>query len=314
VRTVWDGEPDDALVVLHARRGHASVRRWRRERPRAPLVVVLTGTDVYGDLGRSASARASLAAATRVVLLQPLAVRELPPAARAKARTIRQSAVAPPGGARPAAPGFPVAVVGHLRGVKDPLRPALAARRLPASSRVTVLQAGAALTPALERKARAEEARNPRYRWLGSLSHRRTLRLVAGCRLLVHPSRLEGGANAVVEAVVAGVPVLASRVPGNVGLLGRSHPGLFRLGDTGALARLLSRAETDRAFYARLVAATRRTAAAFRPARERAAWASLLREVAADAPAGEDGPRWRRARSHAGRSSARRRSSRPAAR
>jgi glycosyltransferase involved in cell wall biosynthesis len=190
----------------------------------------------------------------------------------------------------------------------------MAARRLPASSRVTVWQAGGALTPALAHRARAEEARNPRYRWLGSLSHARTLRLVAGSRLLVHPSRLEGGANAVVEAVVAGVPVLASRVPGNVGLLGRSHPGLFRPGDTGALARLISRAETDRPFYARLRSATRGRAAAFRPDRERAAWASLLREVAAAAGSGEDDRRWRRARSHAGRSSARRRSSRRAAR
>jgi glycosyltransferase involved in cell wall biosynthesis len=92
-------------------------------------------------------------------------------------------------------------------------------------------------------------------------------------------SRLEGGANALGEAAALGVPILASRVPGNVGLLGARHPGLFAFGDARALRRLLLRAESDPIFYARLARASRRLAPRFRPAREAAAWRALLREL-----------------------------------
>ncbi len=292
VLTSWGGEPFDALIVLHARRSHASVARWRRAHPDRPLVLILTGTDVYGDLDRSAAARRSLDAATAIVVLQPLAIDEIPASSRGKARTIHQSAVRAIDPSKAPASEFRVVVVGHLRGVKDPFRPAIAARRLPSSSRVRVLQAGRALSPAMERRARAEEARNPRYRWLGSLSHGRALRLIAGASLLVHPSRLEGGANAIAEALVAGIPVLASRVPGNVGMLGADHPGLFPCADARALASLLRRAETDPSFEEALRVAGARRAPLFDPARERRAWRDLLQEIASGGGAGEDLRRW----------------------
>ena len=92
-------------------------------------------------------------------------------------------------------------------------------------------------------------------------------------------SRLEGGANAIGEAATLGVPILASRVPGNVGLLGARHPGLFAFGDARALRRLLLRAESDAIFCARLASASRRIAPRFRPARETAAWRALLHEL-----------------------------------
>jgi glycosyltransferase involved in cell wall biosynthesis len=140
-------------------------------------------------------------------------------------------------------------VLGHLRPVKDPFRTAEAARLLPASSRIRVLHAGAALSPAMEHQARAEEAINSRYRWLEDLPRWKALRLLARSRLLVLTSLMEGGANTISEAIAAGVPVLASRIPGSVGLLGTQYPGYFPVGDTAALAALLTRAETDTKFY-----------------------------------------------------------------
>jgi glycosyltransferase involved in cell wall biosynthesis len=86
----------------------------------------------------------------------------------------------------------------------------------------------------------------------------------------------EGGANVISEAAVAGVPVLASRMDGNVGLLGADYPGYFPVGDAQALARLLQRLEREPRFVARLAKALARRAPLFRPAREAAAWRRLL--------------------------------------
>lgn len=92
-------------------------------------------------------------------------------------------------------------------------------------------------------------------------------------------SRLEGGANALAETIVAGTPVLASRIAGNIGMLGRAYPGYFKVGDTRGLARLLWRAESEADFLQELRSRVNELAANFAPERELAAWASLLGEV-----------------------------------
>jgi putative glycosyltransferase (TIGR04348 family) len=279
VAETWDGEPCDVLVALHARKSAPSVRRYRAARPAAPLVVTLTGTDVYGDLARDAEAQAVVASADLLVALQPLAADELPAAQRRKVRVIWQSATAvdplPPA----AADTFAVCVLAHLRAVKDPLRAARAARLLPAASRLVVFHAGRALEPALADEARGEVASNPRYRWLGELPRERALALLAGSRLLVVSSLLEGGANVVSEAIAAGVPVLASRIAGSVGILGESYPGYFPVGDSASLAALLRRAETDEPWRADLQARCRALQALVDPAREQQSWRELLAEL-----------------------------------
>jgi glycosyltransferase involved in cell wall biosynthesis len=130
----------------------------------------------------------------------------------------------------------------------------------------------------LARQARANMVRDPRYRWLGEVSRGRARRILAASRLLVLPSRMEGGANVLSEAVTLGVPVLASRIPGNVGLLGTGYPGYFPLADTRALAVLLQRAEHDAGFYRQLKKWCLALRPLFVPAREQSAWKDLLSE------------------------------------
>ncbi|MGH9447327.1 MAG: selenoneine biosynthesis selenosugar synthase SenB [Terriglobia bacterium] len=280
----YEGELCDLLVALHARRSYDSICRFRADHPDCPILLALTGTDLYHDLPRSRRAQKSLELATRLIVLQPKAGEELESRLREKVRVIYQSAQAlGPAplarGAPRSQPAFDVCVIGHLRPVKDPFRAALAARRLPAASRVRIVHLGAAMNEGMARRARAEMKVNPRYHWLGETPPRRLRQIMRRSALCVLSSRLEGGANVVSEAVVAGVPLLASRIPGSVGLLGESYPGYFAVGDTTGLAHLLRRAENERTFLRRLSSCCRKLAPLFDPRREQKAWKRLLQEV-----------------------------------
>ena len=157
----WKGEPCDLLVALHARRSHAAAEAFRAAHPWKPLVVALTGTDLYLDLPGSAEARRSLALASRLVVLQPLALRSLPEPARARARVIYQSA-RPVRAAPPADGAFPVCLLAHLRPVKDTSVAPAALRLLPPGSRVRLLHLGAARDEESAAGARAAEEAEPR--------------------------------------------------------------------------------------------------------------------------------------------------------
>ena len=217
--------------------------------------------------------------ADRLVALNDLAWRAVPKRLRARLVVIHQSAAPLPYPRRPSARAVVVSVIGHLRDVKDPLRAAEAARLLPADSRVRIEQVGRAYTPEWAARARAEMAANPRYLWRDDVPAAAVRRLLARSHAMVISSLSEGGANVVSEAAVAGVPVLASRMDGNVGLLGADYPGYFPVGDTQALARLLRRLEREPRFVARLGKALARRAPLFRPAREIAAWRRLLADL-----------------------------------
>jgi len=276
VHTQWQGERCDLLLALHAKRSHASILRYRTAQPRGPLAVVLTGTDLYRDLPASVEARRSLELADRIIVLQDEAPHLLEPRLRRKTRVVFQSAD-PSVRHAPPSRGLRVVVIGHLREEKDPFRAATALARLPADAGVEVVQLGAALAPGMQVEATRWMAREPRYRWLGSVTHARALAWLAKSHLLVVSSRMEGGANVIAEAARIGTPVLASRVPGNLGMLGRSYPGYFALGDGRALAKLLQRAASDAHYRPCLRRALRARRRLFAPAAERAA---LLRALA----------------------------------
>ena len=156
VRQSYDGARCDLLIALHARRSYPSIEKFHRLHPELPLFVVLTGTDLYRDIRSDGNAKRSLELATRLVALQKMALIELPRHLHAKTRVIYQSAEPYRARTNSKKRTFEVCLIGHLREEKDPLRAALAARRLPPESRIRVVHLGLALDPRLEKQARAE--------------------------------------------------------------------------------------------------------------------------------------------------------------
>ncbi len=274
-----DGRCCDLLLTLHAKKSFASIEKFHHKHPARPLLLALTGTDLYRDIRLHEEARLAMAWADRIVLLQPEGREELTENLRDKARVIRQSAIPTRSLIPKTRRWFDVCVVGHLRAVKDPFRTAEAARRLPPTSRIRVVHGGGALSEEMARRARSEMATNPRYRWLGDLPRWQVRRLMAKSHVLVHSSEMEGGANVMSEAVVAGLPVVSTRISGSIGMLGADHPAYFEVGDTAGLTQLLLKCETDPVFLEHLAQRSRRLAPLFHPDRESEAWESLLSEL-----------------------------------
>ena len=282
VEESWSGRRCDLLVALHARKSHSSVVRFKREHPELPVIVAGTGTDLYSDVADSGEAREAFGLATRVVVLQPHAVEKLAEDVRPRARVIYQSVRPPEPRPERESASFQVCVIANLRPVKDALRTALAARLLPASSRVRVVHLGALVDEFMAEDLARERRENARFTWLGDRPRAETLEVIARSQLLVVSSRHEGGPNALSEALALGTPVLATHIPGNLGLLGDDYPGTFPVGDTRALADLLARAEREPAIYRALEQACRARASLTDPAQELASWRELLSETLAE--------------------------------
>ncbi len=278
----YEGGSCDVLIALHAFKSFESIRRFQQKHPDKPLIVVLTGTDLYRDLHHRPEVPHSLKLATHLVVLQKHALEELPASVRHKTCVIYQSAEPVKGKASPPKTYFRVCVVGNLRPEKDPFRAALASRRLPDSSRIKIVQVGEAFRPEMEKKARDEDQRNPRYRWLGALPYGKTRRLVADSHLVALTSRMEGSSNVLSEALISSVPVVASKIPGLVGTVGENYPGYFPFGDTRALARQLRRAEKDPAFYGELKAHCARLSSLVHPQREQTSWKTFLESISSN--------------------------------
>ncbi len=277
----YGGEDADLMVALHAWRSAGAIEAFRDRHPDAPLIVALTGTDIYRfQASHPAVTVRSMEMADALVCLHDLVHRAIPERFASKLQVIYQSAPPLPRPREPSRRFFDICVIGHLREEKDPLRTAYAVRDLPASSRIRVIHLGKAHDSDWARRAEEEMRRNPRYIWRGEVPGWAVRKTFVKTQLMVLSSLMEGGANVISEAVVAGVPVIASDIPGSIGLLGDSYPGYYPVGDTAALRTLLRRSETDPVFLADLTQRCAARASLFSPEAELERWQALLARVA----------------------------------
>jgi len=144
---------------------------------------------------------------------------------------------------------------------------------------IRVVHAGKPMSPDMDGEARRLMAQDPRYRWIGEVPHWQALKLLARSHVMVISSRMEGGAHVVSEAIAHGVPVIASDIAGNRGMLGDDYPGYYPLQDEDALAALLTRAAADAAYLGELHARVAARRPLIYPAREIEAWRVLLADL-----------------------------------
>lgn len=272
------GKPD-LVIALHARRSATALTSIMSDFPDIPSILVLTGTDLYRDIRHDSTAKNALSHASRLVVLQEAGLQELDAMLQAKTSVIHQSAP----GLKPIGAGcksrmryFDVCMIGHLRDEKDPATFMQAAAQV-TSTRIRLTHIGSGkLDQTLAEQAQATQQALRNYRWLGELSHGDTRHRLKRCHLMVLASKMEGGANVIIEAVTSGVAVLASDISGNRGMLGNDYAGYFPLGDSTALAALIERTASDPAFYAQLHSQCQARAALFAPEREQAALLELV--------------------------------------
>lgn len=278
IQQEWNGRSADVLLALHARRSHDSIVRFAERHPERPLILALTGTDLYRDIHSDANAQESLELATRMVVLQDMGLRELAPRLRRKTHVIYQSCETIP--RRPPLQScFEIVISGHLREEKDPFCGAAALKHLPASSHIRLTHIGGARDPAFAAEARHWMKREPRYVWLGELARPQALATLARARAMLLSSRMEGGANVISEALMARVPVIASRISGNIGMLGRAYRGYYPVSAVSVLAKLLRRIETRPAFLAALEAQCADRRKLISPAQEKRGLRKLLLDL-----------------------------------
>ena len=277
----WDGaSTDHVMIALHARRSYASIADWHERFGSHGLVVVLTGTDLYRDIQQDSQAQQSLAWAHTLVVLQPEGLASVPKQFRPKTEVVFQSTKTRqtlPKTAR----HLRAIMVGHLRPEKSPRTFFEAARLLREIPDIHLQHVGGEHDVELAREAHETAAQCPHYQFLGARSHETTRRLIQRAHVLVHPSVMEGGAHVVMEAICSGVPVIASNIPGNVGMLGADYAGLFPVQDAQALAGMLLRFRRDPGFVTQLLHQVALRAPLFAPDRERERLITILEYASA---------------------------------
>jgi putative glycosyltransferase (TIGR04348 family) len=270
------GKSDDVMIALHARRSASSIAAWQQQRGSRSLIVALTGTDLYRDIHTDTQAQHSLDAAGQLIVLQELGIQSLPKQHHSKTQIVFQSTTS-----RKTLPKtnkhLKAVMVGHLRDEKMPQTLFEAARLLAGDKAIHITHIGAGLDEKLAENAIKTEALYPIYTWARGLKHAQTRDRIQRAHVLVHTSKMEGGAHVIMEAVCSGTPVIASRMDGNVGMLGSSYDGYFPVGDAQALAVLLRRCKNEPTFLDHLAKQCALRAPLFAPLAEQT---SLLKIVA----------------------------------
>ena len=236
----------DLWIGLHAERSSSSLDLALTRAPGLRAITVLTGTDLNREGGPSESTQDQLDRSNRLVILNKSARRLVPEPLQDRVRYLPQV----PTGIDPIpvrqAPTATLAMLGHLRPVKDPEVVLRALENLPRGLGLRVLHAGKPLCAELE-QACLNASRNPSlpYQYLGPVDRTAALGILAESQGLLLPSRSEGGASVLSEALLTGRAVISSDAPGITSFLPDDYSGTFAIGDDRQLGERLERFATD---------------------------------------------------------------------
>ncbi|MBB43554.1 MAG: TIGR04348 family glycosyltransferase [Rhodospirillaceae bacterium] len=275
-----NGRNADMMIAVHAWRSRHSIRKFNMEHPDRPLIVLLAGTDIYKfQHSHREETYDSMHRATALVCLHDLVSYAIPKHFKNKLNLIYQSSHPLRRPRIPSKKRFEVCVVGHLREEKDSLRAALATHLVQKDSNLYVVHLGKASNMEWEQAARNETANNHRYEWRGEVSNSEVRRQFSRSHAMIISSIMEGGANVVSEAVVCGLPIIASNIDGNIGLLGDNYAGYYEVKDENQLAHVLEYAENSPNFIKKLERQILKKKMLFSPTAEIEAWEKLIKRL-----------------------------------
>lgn len=266
----------DVMIALHATKTLAASRRFKTQCPNGKLIIYLTGTDLYKDQPtNNPEFYEALNLADTLVISQPASLDSIPNCYKEKTHLVPASVMLPPEKHVSSPPSSSIALVGHLRPVKNPFLMNQALDQL-TDLDVHAYTLGAALEPNMITEVNLWQQKDHRFQWLDDVEHAEALSWMRQVDFTLNTSHSEGGSNAVTESIVLGTPVLASRIEGNVGLLGRDYLGYFEPGNSSELAKLINKALTDQNFSEQLTQQIKELQPRFATQKETEGWLSII--------------------------------------
>jgi glycosyltransferase involved in cell wall biosynthesis len=261
----YSGESAEVMIALNARKSAKAIARFCELNSGSKLIIILTGTDINhpDSLDKDSATWVSMKLADRLVVLHEASLEQVPEIFRGKTSVIYPSVTLPADLQHAPEGDFTIIMTGNMRKEKNPALAVAAAEKI---------------SPALEIHHYGECTSTGSENVIehGIFSHDTMLDAMSSAGVLLNTSFQEGGANAICEAVTMGLPVVASAIPGNIGMLGEDYAGLFPSNDLDALVNMLEKTANDPDFYALLKKQLAARAPLFTYAQESESWQDLL--------------------------------------
>ncbi len=280
----YSGEQARCMVALNAWRSAKDVAKYRALHPTGKVIVIITGSDINHEelADENSPTRQTMASADALVMLHDQEFHKLSAELQQKCHVIYPSVTLPDHITHKRVPrdSCMALIAGNLRPVKNPTLAVDACYLLAKGDYASVsVDVFGSASGEIESAVRAASERLPHYQWHGMISHQELLGEMSQADVLLNVSLGEGGANAICEAITMGLPVIASDIGGNQGMLGADYLGYFPSGDQQALAEILHRVASDEVFYERLKSQVEERALLFSYRRECQLWLDLVQGI-----------------------------------
>lgn len=278
----------EVLIALHATKTWKTSSYFKEHHPAARLIIYLTGTDLYRDLpAENPDCIKAMDLADQLVISQDSSLHSIPHKYQGKTRVVRTSAVLPELGEAPQVPQPSFALIAHLREAKNPFLMNKAMDLIPDLD-IHAYTLGKALEQCYAAEARGWQRTDSRFKWLEDVPYPDALAWISRVTATINTSHMEGGANAVIESIMLGTPVLASHIEGNTGMLGNDYDGYFKPNCPHSLANLMQRVVREPAFLQHLRLQIKERQAHFSSERETQDWLQCINPALAGNPKPSD--------------------------